>query len=62
MTEKIEKLIQEIESKVNLDFNFEVEHWDNGNFDDSYAYGVEVGEQYAYREILVKLKKLKEEL
>ena len=28
------------------DFNFEVEHWDNGNFDDSYEYGVEVGEQY----------------
>ena len=55
----LDKLINEIESKINLDFDFEVEHWENGNFDDSYSYGVDVGEQYAYREILVKLKNLR---
>lgn len=56
--EKLEELIKEVESKVNLDFDFDVEHWDSGNFDDSYNYGVDVGEQYAYRELLVKLKSL----
>ena len=55
----IDELIEHLESKIDLDFNFEVEHWDNGNFDDSYEYGVEVGEEYAYRDILVKLKQIK---
>lgn len=27
------------------DFDYEVEHWNNGNFDDSYEYGVETGVQ-----------------
>lgn len=62
MKEELDKLIQEVESKIDLDFDFEVEHWENGNFDDSYAYGVDVGEEYAYREILVKLKKLRSQL
>lgn len=62
MKEKLEELIKEVESKINPEFDFEVEHWENGNFDDSYSYGVEVGEEYAYRELLVKLKKLHSEL
>ena len=62
MKEELDKLIQEIESKIDLNFDFEVEHWENGNFDDSYSYGVDVGEEYAYREILVKLKKLRSQL
>ena len=62
MKEELDKLIAEVESKIDLDFNFQVEHWENGNFDDSYSYGVDVGEQYAYREMLVKLKKLRVQL
>lgn len=54
----MEELIEYLESKINLEFDFEVEHWEWGNFDDSYGYGVEVGEEYAYRDILVKLKQL----
>jgi hypothetical protein len=58
MKEKLEELIKEVEAKINLEFDFEVEHWENGNYDDSYSYGVETGEEYAYRDILVALKKL----
>ncbi len=61
MTKKdiaILELLEELESKITPDFDFEVEHWDNGNFDDSYEYGVEAGEEYAYREILDKLIKI----
>jgi hypothetical protein len=38
-----------VNGKIDPDFDFEVEHWDNGNFDDSYEYGTEVGEEYAFR-------------
>lgn len=62
MKTELEELIKDVESKVDLEFDFEVEHWENGNFDDSYGYGVEVGEQYAYRELLVKLKQLHKKL
>lgn len=51
MKEKLEELIKEVESKIDLEFDFEVEHWENGNFDDSYSYGVETGGEYAYRDI-----------
>lgn len=47
-----------IEGKIDPDFDFEVEHWDNGNFDDSYQYGTEVGEEYAFREMKVFLNNL----
>lgn len=47
-----------LEDKIVQDFDFEVEHWDNGNFDDSHSYGVDCGEQYAYREILEKISVL----
>ena len=56
----MKELIKYLESKINFDFDFEIEHWDNGNFDDSYNYGVECGEEYAYREILVKAKQILE--
>lgn len=58
MKEKLEELIKEVESKIDLEFDFEVEHWENGNYDDSYSYGVKTGEEYAYRNILATLKKL----
>lgn len=58
MKEKLEILIREIELNIDPQFNFEIEHWDNGNFDDSFEYGVEVGEEYAYREIVSKLKEI----
>jgi len=47
-----------LHSKIKPDFNFEVEHWDNGNFDDSYEYGVSVGEQYAFEEVQIFIKNL----
>ena len=52
---KIEKFV---EGKIDPDFDFEVEHWDNGNFDVSYEYGTEVGEEYAFREMKVFLNNL----
>ena len=55
---ELEKLKDYLESKIKLDFNFNVEHWDSGNFDDSFNYGVDCGEQYAFREILTKVNKL----
>ena len=58
MEEKLEGLLNEFESKINPEFDFEQEHWDNGNFDDSYEYGVEVGEENAYRDIVAKLKEI----
>ncbi len=58
MKEQLEKLIREIEEKIDPDFDFDQEHWENGNFDDSYNYGVESGEEHAYRDVLEKLKKL----
>jgi hypothetical protein len=62
MKEQLEKLLAEIESKIDNDFDFDVEHWENGNYDDSYAYGVEVGEEFAYREMYVKLKAILSEI
>ena len=32
-------------------FNFEKKHWEDGNFDDSYNYGIESGIQYVVRDI-----------
>ncbi len=58
MKEELEKLITAIEDKIDLDFDFEAEHWENGNFDDSYSYGVDTGEQQTYRDILEKLKQI----
>ena len=56
----MKELIEYLESKIDLNFDFNVEHWDYGNFDDSYSYGVDVGEQYAFREILQKAKEILE--
>lgn len=58
MEEAIKALLNEMESKIDPEFDFEFEHWDNGNYDDSYEYGVEVGEEYTYREIVAKLTEI----
>jgi len=55
---KLEQAIEKIKSQINSEFDFEVEHWDNGNYDDSYEYGVETGYQLAYSEMLDTLKQL----
>jgi len=57
----MEELKKYLEAVIDKDFNYEVEHWDNGNYDDSYEYGIEVGEQQAYMEILEKLKEITKE-
>ena len=54
---KLEKLKEFLKSRIDLDFNFE----DDGNFGDSYSYGLECGEEYAFREILVKVNELLKE-
>ena len=58
LEEAVKGLLAEMEAKIDPEFDFEVEHWDNGNYDDSYKYGVEVGEEYSNREIVAKLKKI----
>ena len=55
---KLEQAIEKIKSKINDEFDYEVEHWDNGNYDDSYEYGIETGQQLAYSEVLDMLKQL----
>ena len=54
----LEGLLNKLESKIDPQFNFEFEHWENGNYDDSYEYGVEVGEEYTYREIVALLTEM----
>jgi hypothetical protein len=61
MNSKLEKAIKEIKPKIDTDFDYDVEHWDNGNYDDSYAYGVETGEQLAYSHVLDILNQLLKE-
>lgn len=56
----MEELEKYLEGMIDQDFDFEREHWDNGNYDDSFDYGVECGEEMAYREILDKLKEIKQ--
>lgn len=58
MREKVEELRDKLNSKIDPEFNFEFEHYGNGNFDDSYEYGVEVGEEYTYREIVGELDEI----
>ena len=54
----MKELIKYLEGKINPDFDFDIEHWDNSNFDDSYNYGVDVGKEYAYREVMEKINKI----
>lgn len=49
-------LVNKIESMVDEDFDYEVEHWENGNFDDSFEYGLETGEQYAAKDLIKFIK------
>lgn len=52
----LKKKLKELLKSYEPDFDFELPHWDNGNFDDSFEYGQECGEQF----ILIKLKKIVE--
>ncbi len=49
-------LVSKIESMVDEDFDYEVEHWENGNFDDSFEYGLETGEQYTAKDLIKFIK------
>ena len=51
--EKYKKLLEYINSKIDEEFDYEVEHWESGNYDDSYEYGVKTGEQMAYSDISI---------
>lgn len=57
----MEELKKYLEAVIDKYFNYEVEYWDNGNYDDAYEYGIEVGEQQTYIEILEKLKEITKE-
>lgn len=60
--EILERIKRAIHAGYNPDFDFEVEHWENGNFDDSYDYGVDCGRQEAYGELLGLIENLEEQL
>lgn len=49
--ETIQEILEYVNKHLKEDFDFTIEHWENGNFDDSYGYGVESGEQFALRKI-----------
>lgn len=55
--EQVEALYKLVE-QYDEDFDYDVHHHENGNFDDSYEYGVSTGENY----ILGELKGILEEL
>lgn len=59
-----EQILEEALNKIALlqpvGFNTEKEHWEDGNFDDSFEYGIEVGE-YNCAEIARKALKDAEE-
>jgi len=59
MEEKLQQIEDFLKSNIKPNFDFDVEYWDSGNYDDAYQYGTEVGEQNAYETILAKLQSLK---
>ena len=50
-SEKINRIKKLVEEIYKNDFDFEIEHWMNGNIDDSYEYGFESGKQDLIRTI-----------
>jgi ferritin-like metal-binding protein YciE len=58
---KLEQAIKEIKSKIDADFDYEVEPYEIGSYDDIYDYGVATGEQLAYSHALDILKQLLKE-
>lgn len=42
-SEKIAKIREYVEKNYDPDFDYAIEHWDNGNYDDSYQYGHDSG-------------------
>ena len=57
--EYLEELIERYEKSIDSDFDFEVEHWWNGNYDDSFNYGVDSATQIIYTNLTEELKKLR---
>ena len=55
--EKLAKIQELVDRIYREDFDFEVEHWDNGNYDDSYQYGYDCGEQDTIGNIMMILEK-----
>lgn len=48
--EQVEALYKLVE-QYDEDFNYDVPHYENGNYDDSYEYGVSTGENYILGEL-----------
>ena len=44
MTDKYKLALEKIAALQPEDFDTEVEYWENGNHDDSFEYGMEVGQ------------------
>lgn len=57
--EELDKLIKQYEELIEPDFDFNWDHNENGNYDDSCQYGFESAEQYCYQDITEELKKLR---
>lgn len=53
MNEKtaIEKIRDMLDDEIIEDFDFELEYWDSGNYDDCFYYGQESGAQAMLRRI-----------
>ena len=61
MTNKYKEALEKIAALQEEGFNTEIEHWENGNYDDSFEYGVEVGEFKAAEIARKALKEIKED-
>jgi len=54
--ERIAKLKSILEKLYDPEFDFSIEHWENGNFDDSYSYGCDCGEQWLVLKLIKELE------
>lgn len=50
--EQQEKIVEAVRKQYDPDFDYENPHWENGNLDDSFEYGVETGCQDFATELL----------
>ncbi len=56
LQEKIEAVIAYLEKHYDPNFDYEVEHWDWGNADDSFSYGCDSGTNAEQGKLLGMLK------
>lgn len=56
--EKLAKIQAWIAKRYEKDFDFDQEHWVMGNFDDSYQYGFDSGEQSTLGAIKVIIEEI----